>query len=42
MGYVEPEILRDTYITTDLFFYTTNEETEGIPILETLACKTKT
>lgn len=42
MGYVEPEVLRDAYSTADLFLYTTNEETEGIPILEALACKTKT
>ena len=41
MGYVNPDVLRDAYSTADLFLYTTHEETEGMPIMEALACKTK-
>ena len=41
MGYVNPDILRDAYSSADLFLYTTHEETEGMPIMEALACKTK-
>ena len=41
MGYVNPNILRDAYNSADLFLYTTHEETEGMPIMEALACKTR-
>ena len=41
MGYVNPEVLRDAYSSVNLFLYTTHEETEGMPIMEALACKTK-
>ena len=41
IGYVNPDILRDAYSSVDLFLYTTHEETEGMPIMEALACKTK-
>ena len=41
MGYVNPDVLREAYSTADLFLYTTHEETEGMPIMEALACKTK-
>ena len=33
-GYVEPEILRGAYSGCDLYLFPTQEETEGIPIME--------
>ncbi len=41
-GYVEQEFLRKAYSGADLYLFPTLEETEGIPILEALAAKTKT
>lgn len=41
-GYVEQEFLRKAYCGADLYLFPTLEETEGIPILEALATKTKT
>ncbi|UJF15132.1 glycosyltransferase [Jeotgalibaca sp. MA1X17-3] len=38
-GYVTPEELRDAYAGTDLFFFPTYEETEGIVLLEAMAMK---
>ena len=37
-GYVEREELRDAYCGCDLFAFLSNEETEGIVVLEALAC----
>ena len=36
-GYVEPQILRKAYSGCDLYLFPTYEETEGIPILESMA-----
>ena len=36
-GYVEPEVLRKAYSGCDLYLFPTYEETEGIPILESMA-----
>jgi 1,2-diacylglycerol-3-alpha-glucose alpha-1,2-glucosyltransferase len=41
-GYVRPEELKKAYAGTDLFLFPTYEETEGIVLLEALACKTDT
>ena len=41
-GYVEQEFLRKAYSGVDLYLFPTLEETEGIPILESLAAKTPT
>ena len=38
-GYVEPEILRGAYSGCDLYLFPTQEETEGIPIMEACAAK---
>ena len=38
-GYVESDILRTAYSGSDLFIFPTYEETEGIVLLEALACK---
>ncbi|MDD3194130.1 MAG: glycosyltransferase [Oscillospiraceae bacterium] len=38
-GYVEREELRDAYCGCDLFAFLSNEETEGIVVLEALACR---
>lgn len=38
-GYVSREELRQAYFACDLFFFPSYEETEGIVILEALACK---
>lgn len=37
-GYVEQEEIRDAYCGADLFAFMTKEETEGIVVLEALAC----
>ncbi|MGC4020194.1 MAG: glycosyltransferase [Muricomes sp.] len=37
-GYVERDELRDAYCGCDLFVFLSNEETEGIVVLEALAC----
>lgn len=39
-GYVRPEVLRDAYAGADAFCFLTHEETEGIVLLEALACET--
>ncbi len=41
-GYVNSEKLRDAYCGADLFAFMTKEETEGIVLLEALACKIPT
>jgi len=41
-GYVDREELRDAYCGCDLFAFLSNEETEGIVVLEALACATPT
>lgn len=38
-GYVEPEVLRGAYSGCDLYLFPTQEETEGIPIIEACAAK---
>ena len=38
-GYVEPEVLRGAYSGCNLYLFPTLEETEGIPILESMAAK---
>lgn len=38
-GYVEPSMIKAAMSGGDLFIFTTKEETEGIPIIEALACK---
>ncbi len=38
-GYVSREDLRDAYCGADLFAFMSHEETEGIVVLEALACK---
>lgn len=38
-GYVSSDILRNAYCGADLFWFPTYEETEGIVLLEALACK---
>ncbi len=38
-GYVTKEELRDAYCIADLFAFMSHEETEGIVVLEALACK---
>ncbi|MBQ9012293.1 MAG: glycosyltransferase family 4 protein [Bacilli bacterium] len=38
-GYVEPSVINAAMNGGDLFIFTTKEETEGIPIIEALACK---
>jgi len=39
-GYVRPAVLRDAYRGADAFCFLTHEETEGIVLLEALACGT--
>lgn len=39
-GYVDSETLRFSYCASDLFMFMTHEETEGIVLLEAMACKT--
>lgn len=39
-GYVAKEVLRDAYCGADAFCFLTKEETEGIVLLEALACGT--
>lgn len=41
-GHVDREEIRNALNGCDLFLFPTYEETEGIPILEALACQTKT
>ncbi len=38
-GYVEPEVLKGAYSGCDLYLFPTQEETEGIPIMEACAAK---
>ena len=38
-GYVEPEVLRGAYSGCDLYLFPTQEETEGIPVIEACAAK---
>lgn len=38
-GYVEPEVLREAYSGANLYLFPTQEETEGIPIIEACAAK---
>ena len=40
-GYVEKEMIRAALNGCDLYLFPTLEETEGIPIIEAMACKTK-
>ena len=40
-GYVEPSIIKEAMNGCDLYLFPTLEETEGIPIIEACACKTK-
>jgi len=40
-GYVEPQVIKEAMNGTDLYLFPTLEETEGIPIIEACACKTK-
>lgn len=40
-GYVEKEAIKEALIGCDLFLFPTLEETEGIPVVEACACKTK-
>ena len=39
-GYVEKEMIRSALNGCDLYLFPTLEETEGIPIIEAMACKT--
>ena len=39
-GYVSGDIIKGAYGRADLFFFPSREETEGIVVLEALACKT--
>lgn len=41
-GYVQPEIIKGALNGCDLYLFPTYEETEGIPLIEALACKTNT
>lgn len=41
-GYVEPEVLRGAYSGCDLYLFPTQEETEGIPVIEACAAKIPT
>lgn len=41
-GFVAPEILKKAYHGADMFAFLTHEETEGIVLLEALACKCPT
>ncbi len=41
-GYVEPEIIKEAMNGANLFLFLTKEETEGIPVIEALACKCNT
>lgn len=41
-GYVEPQIIKEAMNGADLFLFLTKEETEGIPLIEALACKCNT
>ncbi|MCG7308783.1 glycosyltransferase family 4 protein [Brachybacterium sp. ACRRE] len=38
-GYVTPDVLREAYAGCDAFCFLTKEETEGIVLLEALACR---
>ena len=40
-GYVEKDMIRAALNGCDLYVFPTYEETEGIPIIEAMACKTK-
>ena len=40
-GYVEKEEIKNALLDCDLFVFPSLEETEGIPIIEACACKTK-
>ncbi len=40
-GYVEQSVIRQAMSGCDLYLFPTLEETEGIPIIEACACKTK-
>jgi len=40
-GYVEKDMIRSALNGCDLYLFPTFEETEGIPIIEAMACKTK-
>lgn len=39
-GYVSGDVIKGAYGRTDLFFFPSREETEGIVVLEALSCKT--
>lgn len=39
-GYVSGDVIKGAYGRSDLFFFPSREETEGIVVLEALACKT--
>lgn len=39
-GYVSGDIIKGAYGRADVFFFPSREETEGIVVLEALACKT--
>ncbi len=41
-GYVSSEVLRDAYCGADCFLFLSHEETEGIVVLEALACEAPT
>lgn len=38
-GYAQSDLIREAYCASDLYFFPTHEETEGIVLLEALACK---
>ncbi len=38
-GYAQSELIREAYCASDLYFFPTHEETEGIVLLEAMACK---
>ena len=40
-GYVSGDIIKGAYGRADVFFFPSREETEGIVVLEALACKTQ-
>lgn len=40
-GYAESELIREAYCATDLYIFPTYEETEGIVLLEAMACKSE-
>lgn len=40
-GYVSGDVIKGAYGRADVFFFPSREETEGIVVLEALACKTQ-